>query len=183
MKTGFSTNAFTGFSLFNAIEIISDIGYKGIEIVVDEPHAFLPLTSNEIKKIWNLLNEKELSVSNLNSNTIIGWHSKNKIKEKFEPSLSNINETLREWRIDYTKKAIDLANELNSPSVCITSGMKNTERFEMEMELFKKSLLEVLEYAEKYDVEIGIEYEPGLLIENSKSVFDLSRDTPPPRNS
>ena len=171
MKTGFSTNAFTGFSLFNAIEIISDIGYKGIEIVVDEPHAFLPLTSNEIKKIWNLLNEKELSVSNLNANTVIGWHSENKIKEKFEPSLSNINESLRKWRINYTKKAIDMANELNAPSVCVTSGIKNNERFEMEMKLFGESLFEVLEYAEKSHVKIGIEYEPDLLISVSNEML------------
>ena len=176
MKTGFSTNAFTRFSLFDAIETIADIGYEGIEIVVDEPHAFLPLTNNERKKIWNLLNEKELSVSNLNANTVIGWHSENKIKEKFEPSLSNINESLRKWRINYTKKAIDMANELNAPSVCVTSGIKNNERFEMEIKLFEESLFEVLEYAEKSHVKIGIEYEPDLLIENSESVFELSEE-------
>tara|TARA_Y100000590_G_scaffold361534_1_gene418251 strand:- start:7685 stop:8515 length:831 start_codon:yes stop_codon:yes gene_type:complete len=176
MKTGFSANAFTRFSLFDAIDTISGIGYEGIEIVVDEPHAFLPLTNNEIKRIHDTLNEKELSVSNLNANTVVGWYSENKVKEKFEPSLSNMDNKLREWRIDYTKKTIDIANELNAPSICVTSGIKNYQRLETEVDFFKKSLLEILEYAEKSHVTIGIEYEPGLLVENSESVFELSKD-------
>ena len=51
MKTGFSTNAFTKFSLPETIEMIADIGYEGLEIVVDAPHAFLPLTSEKLKQI------------------------------------------------------------------------------------------------------------------------------------
>ena len=53
MKLGFSTNAFTNYSLFNSIELISKIGYDGIEIVLDEPHAFLPLSKNRISEIKN----------------------------------------------------------------------------------------------------------------------------------
>ena len=37
-------------SLFDSIELISKIGYDGIEIVLDEPHAFLPLSKIEYLK-------------------------------------------------------------------------------------------------------------------------------------
>ena len=60
MKIGFSANAFTKFSLSDTIGIISKIGYDGIEIVVDQPHAFLPLTSDKIKEIKNVLKSNEL---------------------------------------------------------------------------------------------------------------------------
>ena len=50
MKKGFSTNAFTKFSLSETIEIISDVGYEGLEIVADVPHAFLPLTNEKLKQ-------------------------------------------------------------------------------------------------------------------------------------
>ena len=40
MKLGFSTNAFTNRTLFSAINSINEIGFDGIELVVDQPHAF-----------------------------------------------------------------------------------------------------------------------------------------------
>ncbi len=44
MKLAFSSNAYTNFSLINSIVDTSKIGYKGIEIMCDSPHAFpLPL--------------------------------------------------------------------------------------------------------------------------------------------
>lgn len=176
MKTGFSTNAFTKFSLLETIEIISDVGYEGLEIVADTPHAFLPLSNEKLKQIKSSLENRKLLVSNINANTVLGWNLENGNDEKFEPSLSNKNETLRKWRVGYTKKAIEVAAELSAPSVCITSGIKNTEIFENEMTQINKSLSEILEFAEKNSILICMEYEPGLLIEKSQDVFEVSKN-------
>ena len=176
MKTGFSTNAFTKFSLLETIEIISDVGYNGLEIVADTPHAFLPLSNEKLKQIKHSLENRKLLVSNINANTVLGWNLENGNDEKFEPSLSNKNETLRKWRVEYTKKAIEVAAELSAPSVCITSGIKNTEIFENEMTQINKSLSEILEFAEKNSILICMEYEPGLLIEKSHDVFEVSKN-------
>ena len=89
MKTGFSSNAFTTTSLFEGMEILSNIGYDGIEIVLDSPHAFLPLKNEQIDKIQNTLKKHSLTVANLNSNTVLGWSPSN--ENPFEPSLSNKN--------------------------------------------------------------------------------------------
>ena len=40
MKLAFSTNAFTRFSLFDAINAIKEAGYAGVEILADVPHAY-----------------------------------------------------------------------------------------------------------------------------------------------
>jgi len=176
MKKGFSTNAFTKFSLLETIEIISDLGYDGLEIVADTPHAFLPLVDEELKKIKSSLENRRLLVSNINANTVFGWNLEQGNEEKFEPSISNKNETLRKWRVEYTKKTIKMAAELNAPSVCITSGIKNMKNIEDEMIQINKSLFEVLEFAEKNNVSICMEYEPGLLIEKSDDVFELSKN-------
>ena len=176
MKTGFSTNAFTKFSLLETIEIISDVGYDGLEIVADTPHAFLPLSNEKLKQIKSSLENRKLLVSNINANTVLGWNLENGNDEKFEPSLSNKNETLRKWRVEYTKKAIEVAAELSAPSVCITSGIKNTESIENEIVQMNKSLSEILEFAEKNSILICMEYEPGLLIEKSHDVFEVSKN-------
>jgi len=105
MKTGFSTNAFTEKSLLYSIKSISDIGYDGVEIVLDVPHAFLPIKKQNLQNIKNCIKENKIEVTNLNSNTVKGWYQNNSVIEKFEPSLSNNNDKLRKWRIDYSKKS------------------------------------------------------------------------------
>ena len=171
MKTGFSSNAFTKTSLFEGIEILSDIGYDGIEIVLDSPHAFLPLKKEQINEIQNTIEKNNLEITNLNSNTVSGWSSSN--ENPFEPSLSNKNQKLRNWRISYTKNAIDLASMLNSPSVCITSGLLHSLNFSEELDFFKNSLTLLGDYAEQKQILLSIEYEPGLLINNSEDVWNL----------
>ena len=171
MEIGFSSNAFTKINFFEGMEILSDIGYDGIEIVLDSPHAYLPLKKEQINEIQNTLKKNHLKITNLNSNTVSGWSSSN--ENPFEPSLSNKNEKLRNWRILYTKTAIDLAYKLDSPSVCITSGLLNSLNLSEELDLFKNSLILLGDYAEQKQISLSIEYEPGLLINNSEGVWNL----------
>lgn len=173
MKIGFSTNAFTEKSLFYAIKSISDIGYDGVEIVLDIPHIFLPITKSKTMSLQNIIKRHNIEITNLNSNTVRGWYKQKNIHiEKFEPSLSNNSSKLRRWRIDHTKKAIDLAYDLNTPSICITSGI-NDNSSNSNFEEFCNSLKEIVAYAEKKSIGIAIEYEPGLLLENSNDVLHL----------
>ena len=171
MKLGFSTNAFVNYSVTYAIESISSMGYDGIEIVLDLPHAYLPISKTQQNEIKLSLKNNNLLVSNLNANTVFG---RNKNPEnKFEPSLSNENEKLRKWRINYSKQAIDLAVFLDSPSISITSGINDNQNNSLCLNLLKNSLTEIAEYAEKNDILVGIEYEPGLLIDNSDKVLNI----------
>ena len=172
MKLGFSTNAFSKCSLLYSIETISKFGYDGIEIVLDEPHAFLPLTKEKITQIKQSLILNDIQVTNLNSNTVFGW-KQDYAGEIFEPSLSNINQKIRNWRIKYTKQAIDFAEYLNSKSISITSGLNNLKNSDLELKLFYDSLTEIGEYAEKKNISVAIEYEPNLLIDNSNKVWNL----------
>ena len=172
MKLGFSVNAFSNYTLLDAIEKISKTGYDGVEIVLDTPHVFLPITMEKIAQIKQSLIVNNVNVTNLNSNTVLGW-SKNFSGEKFEPSLSNTNEKFRKWRLEYTKQSIDLAENLNCKSISITSGIQDLKNSQLCLDLFYDSLIQISEYAEKKNILIGIEYEPGLLIDNSNKVWNL----------
>lgn len=175
MKTAFSTNAFINYSLLDSISHISKIGFFATEIVVDEPHSFLPLKKSYIDEIKKHLKKTNLRVSNINANTVSGWHENKKLNnlEKFEPSLSTENYIHRNWRIDYTKMAIKIAYDLESPSICLTSGILNKNRKEKQLSFFENSLNDVAEFAEKYNIKIALEYEPGLLIGSSSDIFSI----------
>lgn len=173
MKLGFSTNAFVKKTLTEAIKSISKFGFEGIEVVVDYPHAFLPLSKTKAQTIKKHLKNHNLQVSNLNANTAVGWYKNKQIKDRFEPSLSNLDDKLRQWRVNYSKQAIDLAYELDAPNICITSGTKNSAN---KTNLFQNSLEGISQHGEKKNVQIAIEYEPGLLIGAASNVFDVTKN-------
>ena len=155
------------------MDTITNIGYDGVELVLDTPHAFLPLNKKYLSTIKNCIKKNKIEVANLNANTVVGWYDKNTMIEKFEPSLSNKNEKLRQWRLNYTKKAIELADELESPSICLTSGISTKSEKQICLHNFKKSLTDLASFAETKNISIAIEYEPGLLIENSDDVYHI----------
>ncbi len=150
MKLGFSTNAFVKKTRSYTIKSISKFGFAGIEIVVDQPHAFLPLRKAKIQTIKKQLKRHDLQVSNLNENTTVGWYENKQIEDQFEPSLSNLNDKLRQWRINYSKQTIDLAYELDVPSISVTSGTKNSAN---KITLFENSLEEISQYGEKKNIQ------------------------------
>lgn len=170
MYLGFSLNAFTNSSLFYGMESLSKIGYDGIEIVVDSPHIFFPISSQMISRIKNSLKENNIKVTNVNSNTVSGYENSS---TPFEPSLSNVDKKLRDWRIAYTKNAIDFASLVDGTSICITSGLSNQNSSLLKLDNFADSLIALGSYAEQKNIKLAIEYEPGLLIENSEDVWNL----------
>ncbi|MFC7058548.1 sugar phosphate isomerase/epimerase family protein [Halovenus salina] len=171
----FSTNTYTRFSLPQALERIADAGYDGVEILADDPHAFLPeFDSQQRTALDQALDETGLDVSNVNANTAVGYYDDAPPSAFFEPSLCTATDEDRRWRIEYTKDAIDLAERVDSPAVCVTSGRPLAGNPpERAREYLRDSLHEILDYAEPRGIDVGIEFEPELLVECTAEVLDL----------
>ena len=182
MKLAFSTNAFVRFSVFEAVERIAAIGYEGVEILADAPHLYAhAVNDSDLKKLAAVLERFDLKVANLNANTAMGYYGRTFWEPLFEPSLANPERAARKWRIDYSKRCIDLARFLGSRNVSITSGrVAPGSDPDTAFKLFTESLEAVLEHAEKAGVRIGIEYEPGLLVERYEELRALLEVMPSP---
>ena len=167
MKFAFSSNAFRRHGLIETIQILSAIGYQGVEIMADVPHAYPNhLTDRDLKNIRNALDDNALEISNLNA---FMHHADG---DTYHPSWIEPDATLRAKRVDYTLRCIDLAEKLGARTLSTEpggplEGMPAEEGFR----LFKEGLRRVEKRARKKGVRILIEPEPGLLIENS-SQFD-----------
>jgi len=175
VELAFSTNAYTRHSLPEAVRRIADHGYAGVELLGDDPHAYFPnFEDADRDALLEALSNTDLAVSNINANTAMGYYDDAPPSAFFEPSVIRADDEAREWRIEYTKRAIDLAETVGSPAVCLATGrpLPGTTPGEAR-DYLRESLHEILDYAEARDIEVGIEFEPELLIENTDEVLEV----------
>jgi sugar phosphate isomerase/epimerase len=165
MKFAFSSNAYTNYSLKESIADISKIGYQGVEIMCDSPHAYpLLMNSKKISEIKNELSNNNIQISNLNAFTLFA------IGDTYHPSWIEEDLNYRRLRIDHTINCLKLAKELGAKNISIEPGgpiSNSNYNKEKYLKIFIDSIKEVLPIAEEQKVKILVEPEPGLLIENS----------------
>ena len=175
MKLSFSSNAFKKFSLDNAIREIAKIGYKGVEILCDIPHAYPPEFSEEqTKKIKNLISDLDIGISNLNAFTLYA------LGDVYHPSWIEADNKLREIRVKHTIDCIYLAKKLGAKNLSTEPGgpisiQKTEVGSHVLLKIFAEGLKKVKNIAEENNVKILVEPEPFLLIENSEQFLQLMK--------
>jgi len=174
----FSTNAYTQFGLPEAIRRVSDHGYGGVEILADTPHAYLPqFDEADRNSLASALDETGIEVANINANTVTGYYDDAPPSSFFDPTIITADDDERAWRIEYTKDAIDLAETVGAPAVCVATGRPLPGNPpEQAREYLLRSLDEITDYAEAAGVDVGIEFEPELLVECTDEVLELIDD-------
>jgi len=174
----FSTNAYTRHSLPEAIERIADHGYDGVELLADDPHAFLPeFGDDDEAAVLDALDRTGLAVSNINANTTAGYYDDAPPSAFFDPTVITADDEERAWRVEYTKRAVDFAETVGAPAACLATGRPLPGTFPEEAyDYLLDSLHEILDHAEGTGVDVGIEFEPELLVENTDEVLDLIDD-------
>ncbi|UPM44312.1 sugar phosphate isomerase/epimerase family protein [Halocatena salina] len=175
VRLAFSTNAYTRFTLTDAVRRIADHGYDGVELLADSPHAFLPeFDEDDRTRLQETIETTGLSVSNVNANTAMGYYDDAPDTSFFAPTIISDSETERSRRVTYTKRAIDLAGAVGAPAVCVATGRPEPGNPpEQAREQLMNSLHDILDHADSVGVDVGIEFEPELLIECTEEVLEL----------
>ncbi len=175
MKLAFSTNAFTRFSLSEALHAIAAAGYAGVEILADKPHwypdHFDPGEADTLRKDLDRL---KLQVSNVNANCTFGYWKDAPPEPFFEPSLISPDPRHVADRVRMIQNTLHFARAIGAQNISITSGKAlPTMPPDAAMKQLRESLAPVLETAEKLKVRVGIESEPGLFIEYATELREL----------
>lgn len=167
MLLAFSTNAFTRYDLNTALHAISEAGFKGVEILVDDPHADpRRFSSADVVNLRQLLRTQGLRVSNLNANCTFGYWKDAPPEPYFEPSLISPNEKMRQDRIDLIRRTLRMAHEIGAPNISITSGRcLGPIDPRQAADRLRESLCLILDEADRQKVDVGIELEPGIYLE------------------
>src|SRR3984957_16252842 len=119
MKLAFSTNAYLKFSFPDTVRRLAAIGYAGVEIMADVPHAWPAYLLEEQKQaLRDALAANKLAISNINA---FMMHAVNAPRQKYwHPSWIEPDRHYRQIRIDHTKRALRMAKEPCGP--CSTAG-------------------------------------------------------------
>src|SRR5829696_2639788 len=167
MKLAFSTNAFTRFPLGEAIKAIADAGYAGVEILADVPHAYPEqLDTAFTSAVARAIEATGLAVSNVNCNCSFGYWKDAPPEPYFEPSLISPNKAHRDDRARLIIKTLDFARDIGARNVSITSGRcLGGMPPDKAAQQFAQEIRPILDHADSVGVDLGIECEPGLLIE------------------
>ena len=174
MKLAFSSNAYLNFSFPEAVRRIAALGYRGVEIMADVPHAWPAWLLDEQKQsIRDALARNNLAISNINA---FMMHAVNDPRQRYwYPSWIEPDPHYRQIRIDHTTRALTLARELGAPCITTEPGgpVPKGGSWSAALKLFVEMLKPVIAHAEKEGVLLLIEPEPGLLIETADQFLEL----------
>lgn len=169
MKFAYSSNAFTSYTVEEAITAVAALGYEGIEIMADRPHAWpYDLNPADVRRIRDALARHRLHISNLNAFTM---HAAG---DTWNPSWIDPDPRRRALRIAHTRQCLALAEALEVPHISTEPGGPLPPGMTREegLRLFREGLRSVENEARSRGVSILIEPEPGLLIETGDE-FEL----------
>jgi sugar phosphate isomerase/epimerase len=166
MKLAFSSNAYMNFSIEETIRRIAEIGYAGLEVLADVPHAWpAGLLPERRQSIRDSLARHNLRVSNVNGfmmNAVADprqpyWH----------PSWIEPDPNYRAIRREHTRRALTLAKEIGARNLQTEPGgpLAPGQSWKQAADVFYEELMPCVETAERLEVGLLIEPEPGLMIE------------------
>lgn len=172
MIFGYSTNAFSKYSLNESLERIACLGFKGVEIMCDRPHLYPPDYDNAaLQEVQKTLEDTGLKITNFNAFTLFA------IGDTYFPSWIEPDTNSRKLRIQHTLNCLKAAHVLKCPNISIPPGGPLPQMSRKKaISLFYKGLENVVPLAESLNVKLLIEPEPELLIENSKEFIDFMKN-------
>lgn len=166
MQLAFSSNAYLQHTVEETIRRIAEIGYRGIELLADVPHAWpAGLLPEQREAIRRCLDDHGLTISNINAFMMnaVGdprqpyWH----------PGWIDPDPHYRAIRREHTLRSLQLASDLGAPHITTEPGglLAPGQTREAATDIFYEELMPCVELAENLGVGLLIEPEPELLIE------------------
>ncbi len=171
VRLAFSTNAFKKNTLAEAIDAIAGIGYRGVELMADVPHAYPPAMDEAARRATRQRIERPgLTVSNINAFTLFACG------DTYHPTWIEDDASKRRTRIDHTTSAIELAAQFGARTVSLQPGgplIGTTLTRDAAAERFAEGLSQVLPTAKRHNIILAVEPEPGLFIQSSDEYLEF----------
>jgi L-ribulose-5-phosphate 3-epimerase len=161
LSFGYNTNGFAHHKLEEALEIIADCGYRGVALTLDNHHCN-PFTAEpaDVLRLRQLLEKLKLRV-------VIETGARYLLnpQRKHYPTLVSIEG--RSIRLEFLRRAVDIAHELNAECVSFWSGAPEPNVPEHQAwDWLVTGSLQLAEHAKRRGVQLAFEPEPEMLVDD-----------------
>jgi sugar phosphate isomerase/epimerase len=162
MRFGYNTNGFAHHRLEDALRILADLGYESVALTLDY-HALNPYDADldrQLAAIGGLLGRLKLrSVIETGARFLLDpWR-------KHQPTLLS-PEPERARRLDFLRRAVDIARALGADAVSFWSGAASDAAPEsVLMDRLVEGCRALCDYAAEAGVRLAFEPEPGMFID------------------
>lgn len=179
MYLGYNTNGLAHHDPFDAVELLAEIGYRGVALTLDHGplNPFAPGFRDALVRMRQLLERHQMrSVIETGARYLLDS------RRKHEPTLVSPDAANRQRRIDFYRRAIEAASELASDCVSLWSGVVHDGApREVAFDRLLSGLGQTLDFADQRGVIVGFEPEPGMLIGEMSGFDELRRRLDHPR--
>lgn len=169
---GYNTNGFAHHRLEDALTILADLGYRSVALTLDH-HALDPYDSDlprQLEGVRELLRQRGLrSVIETGARFLLDP------RHKHQPTLVSGEPRQRERRLDFLRRAVDIAAELQADAVSFWSGAPRDDApDEVLLDRLAEGCRLLCAHADRRQVRLAFEPEPGMLID-TMARFDALR--------
>jgi sugar phosphate isomerase/epimerase len=175
MRLAFSTNAYLKHPFDEAASRIASLGYEGLELLADVPHAW-PAGLLDVQKrgILRAMERSQLAFSNINAFMMNAVNDRR--QPYWYPSFIEPEPHYRQVRIDHTHRALDLCAELGAPHITTEPGgpLAPGQPRQEAIDLFVEVLKPLAQHAHDRGVLLLIEPEPDLLLETTDQYLEVA---------
>lgn len=176
-RLSFNATTLRDFDIKQAVRLIRNAGYEGVEIALNDTHLH-PLTSSreEVLEVKQICADIGLEIACIAAGgpTLLG-------EEPYEPSMISADKSARARRLDVYKKSIELAQLIGCPIVNINSGMLAGKVSEKQARAWVMEGVESLLSGLGANTSLVIEPEPGFFIGTTDKAIALLRDLDSPK--
>ena len=171
MKAGYSTNSFGDVNPLDALSLLCEQGYASLAITPDRNilNPYEKTFASEVR-VW----QHALAKAQMRCVVETGARHLLDSKRKHHPTLLSDAQDDCNRRIEFLRRAIELAGELKADCVSLWSGAVCSDA--EETLLWRKltdGVGEVLDHASRCGVVLGFEPEPGMFIDTVARAEEL----------
>lgn len=176
LSFAYNTNGFAHHNLEDALDIISDYGYQGVALTLDNYHCDpFKVDAVGLAKLKQLLEKLRLRV-------VIETGARYLLDPQHKHSPTLIGSQGRQIRLEFLRRAIDLAHELGAECVSFWSGVSEPGVSEHQSwDWLVTACKKLTEHAKRRAMQLAFEPEPGMLVDDMAKYELLKKHIPSAR--
>jgi sugar phosphate isomerase/epimerase len=163
MLLGYNTNGFAHHRLEDALHILADLGYQSVALTLDY-HALNPYAddlSNQLARVKKIAHQCSLRcVVETGARFLLDP------RRKHQPTLVSAAADERERRLDFLRRSVEIARELDADAVSFWAGTPDDGAPEsVWQERLVEGCRRLCDHAASAGIRLAFEPEPGMAID------------------